>query len=85
MLAVEAHVADVDQLLLQRVAHKAAKRVVTDAPDKPADAAKTGDTYRHVGRRAAGAAQQTAFALRQQVNYRISQNPNFCNHAEKSP
>lgn len=44
MLAVEAHMADVDQLLLQGVAHKAAKRIVADAPDKPADAAKTGDT-----------------------------------------
>lgn len=85
MLAVEAHMADVDLLLLQGMAHKAAKRIVADAADKSAVAAKAGDTDRHVSRGAAGAAQQAAFALRQQVHYRVSQNPNFCIHVENSP
>lgn len=85
MLAVEAHMADVDLLLLQGMAHKAAKRIVADAADKSAVAAKAGDTDRHVSRGAAGAAQQAAFALGQQVHYRVSQNPNFCIHVENSP
>lgn len=85
MLAVEVHMADVDLLLLQGMTHKAAKRIVADASDKPAVSAKAGDAYRYVSRRAAGALQQAAFALRQQVHHRVAQNPNFCIHAENSP
>jgi hypothetical protein len=40
VLIVEIHMADVDLLLLQGMAHKAAKRVVADAADKSAVAAK---------------------------------------------
>lgn len=54
MLAVEVHMADVDLLLLQGMTHKAAKRIVADASDKPAVSAKAGDAYRYVSRRAAG-------------------------------
>jgi hypothetical protein len=57
-------------------AHKAAG-IVADAADKPAVAAKAGDTYRHVGRRAAGTLQQATFAFRQQVHYRIPRTQTF--------
>jgi hypothetical protein len=73
-------VADVHLLLAQSLLHKAAKGIVADAADKPAVAAQAGDTYRHVGRRAAGALQQATAAFRQQVHYRIAKNPNFCIH-----
>jgi hypothetical protein len=54
MLTVKAHMADIDLLLLQGMAHKTTKRIVADAPDKPAVAAKASNAYRHVSRCAAG-------------------------------
>jgi hypothetical protein len=62
-------------------AHKAAKGIVADAADKPAVAAKAGDAYRHVGRRAAGdtAAGGRRFPAAGPPPH--PQNPNFCIHA----
>ncbi|BDH20706.1 hypothetical protein PrNR1418_39970 (plasmid) [Providencia rettgeri] len=82
VLIVEIHMADVDLLLLQGMTHVAAKRVTADAADKSAVAAKAGNPYRHVSRRASRALQQAPFALRQQVHHRVAQNPNFCIHAK---
>ena len=58
----------------------AVTRIVADAADKPAVATQAGDTYRHIGRCAAGTLQQATAAFRQQVHYRIPKHPNFCIH-----
>lgn len=52
VMIVKIHMADVDLLLLQGMTHVAAKRVTADAADKSAVAAKAGNPYRHVSRRA---------------------------------
>lgn len=54
VMIVKIHMADVDLLLLQGMTHVAAKRVTADAADKSAVAAKAGNPYRHVSRRACG-------------------------------
>ena len=55
VMIVKIHMADVDLLLLQGMTHVAAKRVTADAADKSAVAAKAGNPYRHVSRRASRA------------------------------
>ena len=80
MLRIAAHVAGIHLFLAQSVLHKAAKRIVADAADKPAVATQAGDTYRHIGRRAAGTLQQATAAFRQQIHYRIPKHPYFCIH-----
>jgi hypothetical protein len=77
---VEAHKIHIDLFLRQGVAHKATERIVADAADKPAVAAEPRHADRDVGRRAAGALQQAALSVGQEIDDRIAEYPDFTIH-----
>ena len=81
---VEAHIIHIDLLLRQGVTHKAAEGIVADAANKPAVAAEPRHADRDVGRCAAGALQQAALAIGQEINDRIAEYPDFSIHSTNS-
>ncbi|GKO50132.1 hypothetical protein MS6016_00300 [Klebsiella variicola] len=81
---IEAHKIHIDLLLRQGVTHKAAERIVADAADKAAVAAEPRHADRDVGRCAAGALQQAALAIGQEINDRIAEYPDFSIHSTNS-
>ena len=64
--------------------HKAAEGIVADAANKPAVAAEPRHADRDVGRCAAGALQQAALAIGQEINDRIAEYPDFSIHSTNS-
>ncbi len=81
---IEAHIVHIHLLLRQGVTHKAAEGIVADAADKPAIAAEPRHADRDVGRRAAGALQQAALSVGQEIDDRIAEYPDFTIHRTSS-
>ncbi|BFF45477.1 hypothetical protein KP190043_38700 [Klebsiella pneumoniae subsp. pneumoniae] len=81
---IEAHIVHIHLLLRQGVTHKTAEGIVADAADKPAVTAEARHADRHVGRRAAGALQQAALSIGQEIDDRIAEYPDFSIHTTSS-
>ncbi|SSI83981.1 Uncharacterised protein [Acinetobacter baumannii] len=81
---IEAHIVHIHLLLRQGVTHKTAEGIVADAADKPAVTAEPRHADRHVGRRAAGALQQAALSIGQEIDDRIAEYPDFSIHTTSS-